>query len=85
MRPRVGSNLVTFIDHAPEQVRPRGRGVDLPFTQVVPRDKERRREAVPLEEIQQPAGVNKWPIIVRQSHHVCLGTAKDIAIIRYVP
>lgn len=85
MRPGMGGNLVTFIDHPPQQVGPRGRGIDCTFPQIVSRDKERCREAILLEEIQQFGSVNIWTIIIRQGHDIRLGAAVDVLIISDLP
>lgn len=78
MRPGMGGNLVTFIDHAPQQVGPRGRGIDFTFPQVVSRDKERCRESILFKEIQEFRSVNIWTVVIGQSHNIRLGAAVDV-------
>lgn len=80
--PGMGGDLVTFVDHAPEQVGPGGRGIDFPFPQVVSRDKEGGGEAILLEEIQELRRVEVRTVIVCQGHHVRLGAAEDVVIVR---
>lgn len=84
MRPGMRGDLVTFTDHAPEQAWPGGRGIDLTFSQIVPGHEERCREAILFEEVEEFGRINIWTIIICQSHHVRLGAAVDILIIRYL-
>lgn len=83
--PGVGGDLVTFVDHAPQQVGPGSGDVDLAFAQVVARDIEGGREAVLLEEIQELGGVDVGAVVIRQRHHVGLGATVDVGIIGHLP
>lgn len=80
MGPRMGGNLVTFIDHALEQVGPGSRGIDSTLSEIVSGHVERRREAKLFQEIQEFRSVNVWTIIIGQSHDVGLGAAVDVLI-----
>lgn len=82
VRPGVGGYLVPLIDHAPEQVRPGGGGIDFTFPEVVPRDEKGRGEAILLQQIQQCRRVEIRTVVVRQGHHVRLRAAVDIVVIR---
>lgn len=83
--PGMGGDLVTFTDHALEQVRPGGRGIDSAFPQVVSRDKEGGREAILFEEIQESRRVQIGAVIICQGHDVGLGAAVDVLIVADLP
>ena len=81
VRPGMRGDLMTFVDHALQQVGPGSCGVDATFPQVVSRDVEGGRESILFEEVQEFRGVNIRAIVIGQGDDVGLGAAVDVLIV----
>jgi hypothetical protein len=77
----VGSHLVTFGDHALDQIWVGSCGVDFTFSIIIASDEERSVETVYFEYVEELSSVVVWSIIIRQRNDVVLDTIVDIVCV----
>ena len=75
-------DLVSFRDHAPDQIGVGSSEVDRALSIIVPCYKKCGVETVKFKGIEELCRVNIWSIIVSQSHYILLNTVVDVIFVR---